>query len=194
MAIFMLDDDENSMTAPVKTFISSGSSVEGDTEVTLEPKTGYQAAEGAFFIINGTETTDSVSHIFNITQNTTAFLETVRNKYAVTVSAENGSVVSKVNGVAASAEELAAVEGGSALTFTARADRGYVFDHWTLNGADVTDSTETLTIAEIGAAADITAVFRANTPYPVTAVVNASDRGTMKYTLYDIYGDLVARL
>lgn len=190
-ASYMFDHDGNSTTAPVKRNIPSGSSVAGDTAVTLEPKIGYQAAEGAIFIVNGTETTDSISHVFNITQNTTASLETVRNSYAVTVSAEHGSVVTKINGTAAAADALAAVEGGSALTFTAHADRGYVFDHWLLDGTEVPDSTETLAIAELGANTDVIAVFETNVPYPATAVVNTASRGTMKYTLYDIYGDLV---
>lgn len=190
-ASYMFDDDGNSTTPPVKRNIPSGTSVPGDTAVTLEPKIGYHAAEGAVFIVNGVETTDSLSHVFNITQNTTASLETVRNSYAVTASAENGSVVTKVNGAAAAEDALAAVEGGSALTFTARAERGFVFDHWLLDGTAVADSTETLTIAELGANTDVTAVFAANVPYPATAVVNTASRGTMKYTLYDIYGDLV---
>jgi hypothetical protein len=190
-ASYMFDDDGNSTTPPVKRNIPSGTSVPGDTTVTLEPKIGYQAAEGAVFILNGVETTDSLSHVFYITQNTTVSLETVRNKYAVTVSAENGSVVTKVNGIAAAEGEIAAVEGGSAQTFTARADRGFVFDHWLLDNAAVAESTETLTIAELGVNTDVTAVFTANVPYPATAVVNTASRGTMKYTLYDIYGDLV---
>ena len=184
-------DDGNSTTDPVKRNIPSGSSVAGDTEVTLEPKTGYQAAEGAVFIVNGEETMHSLRHVFNITQNTTVSLETVRNSYAVTASAENGSVVTKVNGLAAAEDALAAVEGGSAMTFIAHADRGFVFDHWLYDGLVVPDSTETLTIAELGANTEVTAVFAANVPYPATAVVNTASRGTMKYTLYDIYGDLV---
>lgn len=190
-ASFMFDDDGNLNTPLVKRNIPSGASVAGDTAVTLEPKTGYQAAGVAVFIVNGTATTDSARHVFNITQNTTVSLDTVRNNYAVTVSAVNGSVVSKVNGVTASVEDLATVEGGSALTFIAHADRGFVFDHWMLNDVAVPNSTETLTIAELGATTSVTAVFTANVPYPATAVVNTTSRGTMKYTLFDIYGDLV---
>ena len=190
-ATYMYYDDTGDKPQYVPRLIPSGTAVPGDTEITILPKTGYQAAEGAVFIVNGTETTDSASHVFNITQNSTVSLDTVRNNYAVTVSAVNGAVVTKVNGVTASAQALAAVEGGSVLTFTAHADRGYVFDHWMLNDAAIPNSTETLTIAELGATTAVAAVFKANTPYPATAVVNTASRGTMKYTLYDIYGDLV---
>lgn len=191
VAYYMFDDDGVSTTPPIKKYISSGSSVAGDTEITVMPKIGYQAADGAFFKVNDTDTTDSASHKFVITEDTTVSLQTQRNQYAVTTAAENGSVTAAVNGTVTSTDGLKAVEGGSPIVFTAHADRGYVFDHWIKDGTAIAGNTATLTISEIGADTAVTAVFVPNTPYAASAVVNSNTRGTMKYTLYDIYGDVV---
>lgn len=193
-AYYMYDDDGDFTTPEVKRMVASGGSVPGDTEITVEPKTGYQAAEGAVFVVNGTPTTDSANHVFPITRNTTVSLATVRNAYAVTIDAEHGSVKATVNGVAASGAGLAQVDGGSALTFTARADRGYVFDHWTVtkNGKGTDYSTETLTIAALGDNLEVAAVFAENSSYTLNAQVSDAARGAMKYTLHDIYGEVLA--
>jgi hypothetical protein len=190
-AYYMYDDDENSTTPPVKRTIASGSSVAGDTLVTVEPKTGYQAAEGERFVVNDTVTLDSVSHAFPITQNTTVSLATVRNDYAVTVTAENGAVAATVDTTATAVDDLASIPGGSSLTFTTTADRGFVFDHWVLDGVVLPGSTKTLTIEALDSDTQVVAVFAPNTAYTAVASVSAPERGTMKYTLRDIYGKLV---
>ena len=190
-AYYMYDDDGDSLTPKIERTITSGSSLPGDTQITVIPKTGYGAAEGACFIVDGVTTADTASHVFNITQNTTVSLSTVRNSYAVTISAANGSVAAKIGSTLADSTALAAVPGGSALTFTAHADRGYVFDYWKIGDVAVPDSTETLTISELGSNTAITAVFVANTAYTATAAISAVTRGTMNYTLYDIYGVIV---
>ncbi len=190
-ASYMYDDDGDSTTPLVKRNIPSGSPVTGDTAVTLEPKDGYQAAEGAVFIVNGTATTSSDSYTFNITQNTTASLETVQNHYAVTVTAVNGAVTTVVGGTPTDPDALADIPGGSSLTFTATADRGFVFDHWERDGDVVPGSARTLTIAALGKDTHIVAVFTPNIAYTAAASVSAPARGTMKYTLRDIYGALV---
>ena len=192
-AYYMYDDDGVSSTDPIKRMVASGGSVPGDTKITVEPKIGYQAAKNASFIVNGAATADLASHTFTIAENTAISLETVRNVYAVTVSAENGSVKSTVNGITATDADLAAVSGGKALAFTAHADRGYVFDHWTVTkGGESKDySTKTLTIAALGNNLDVTAVFKKNAAYTLNAAVSSPSRGVMNYTLYDIYGDPV---
>ncbi|NLO48264.1 MAG: S-layer homology domain-containing protein [Clostridiales bacterium] len=190
-AYYMHDDDGDLTTAPVKRTIVSDSFVAGDTLIVVEPKTGYQAAEGAYFIINDAETADSSSHTFEITQNTTVSLATVRNNYSVTVTAENGAVAASVDTIPAAADTLTSIPGGSSLTFTAIANRGFVFDHWTLDGADLPDTTKTLTIAALGHDSQVVAVFTPNDAYTAVAIVSDPARGTMKYTLRDIYGVLV---
>ena len=86
------------------------------------------AAEDAFFMVNG-ELAGKVSYIF-----TSRPYHCVScygsNKYGIETEAENGSVSVTVNGSHATETDLEAVEGGSEIVFAARADRGYVFDHW----------------------------------------------------------------
>ena len=193
-AYYMYDDDGNSTTAKVKRMVTSGGAVPGDTEITVEPKTGYQAAAEAYFTDNEVVTAESASYTFTITENTAISLTTVRNVYAVTVAGGNGSVTAKINGETASAVDLAAVSGGNALTFAARANRGYRFDHWTVerNGTTLDDSAKTLTIAALGDNLNVTAVFLPNPAYTVTAAVSDPTRGAMNFTLSDIYGEPVA--
>ncbi len=183
--------DNDTTKPPVKRMVASGASVEGDTEITVTPKTGYQAAEGACFIVNQTPTTDDESHTFIITENTTVSLATVRNSYGVEVTAENGTVGVTVNGNAADAADLESVDGGSALVFKAHAQRGYIFDKWMLNGVEVANSTHTLTISALGSHTQISALFEENEPYTLSAAVSDNKRGAMRYSLYDIYGDLI---
>ncbi|MHC1694719.1 MAG: S-layer homology domain-containing protein [Eubacteriales bacterium] len=190
-AYYMFDDDDNSTTPMIRKTLVSGTSVKGDTEITVEPKTGYQAADGKFITVNNIATSDNTQHIFSITKNTTVSLETTRNKYSVNVEAENGTVASTVSGLPVSNDMLDKVEGGSSLSFTAQANRGYVFDHWEVDGNAVANSTSTFTIGALGGNTTVKAVFTDNTPYTVNAAVSAASRGTMKYTLYDIYGTLV---
>ena len=191
-ASYMYDHDNDPTTAPEKRIIESGSPVTGDTQITVEPKTGYQAAEDAFFMVNGELTEEKVSYIFTMTDHTTVSLDTVRNKYGIETEAENGSVSVTVNGSHATETDLEAVEGGSEIVFAARADRGYVFDHWKLNDEIVEgNKTQRLTVSELGGNIVVEAVFVPNTEYRVTAAVNDTSRGTMAYTLYDIYGDFV---
>lgn len=194
-AYFMFDDDNDSTTAPVQKFITNGTSVAGDTLITVIPKTGYQGTSGATFKVNGTATGSAAKCEFKITENTTVSLESAQNKYAVEVSSSNGTVTSTVNGQTADASSLSAVAGGAALTFTPCADRGYVFDHWLVENKDesssVTSKVTPLTISALGANTSITAVYAPNPAYTATAVVGNVNRGSMKYTLYDIYGKLV---
>jgi len=192
-AYYMYDNDNDATTPQIKRKVISGTSVRGDTAITVEPKIGYQAAPGKLFTVNGSATDHTSSHVFTISGNTTVSLETVRNTYAVTLTSENGAVAAAVNGVTATNGELAAVNGGSTLAFVPHADRGYVFDHWTVNGEDVAvdNSTKTLTIAELGSDTNVIAVFVPNTAYTAKASVSNATRGTMNYSLYDIYGNLV---
>lgn len=192
IAFYMYDHDNDPSSEPVKRTIVSGAAVPGDTEITVVPKVGYQAAEDAFFIVNGEVTDEKDSYIFRITMPTVISLDTVRNRYSVELALQNGSLAVTINGTPATEADLASVEGGSQLVFTARADRGYMFAKWLVNGDEVVDPAGRLTISELGSNVEVEAVFVPNIPYTVRAAVNDPNRGAMVYTLYDIYGDLVA--
>lgn len=178
----------------IETTIVSGASIPGDTEITARPKTGYQAAEGATFILNGEPTTESASYTFPLTADSVLSLETQRNRYSITAAADDdshGSVSVLVDGQPAQGDALSAVEGGSVITFIAKAERGFHFDHWTVNEAEDTESGDTLTVGALGQDMTVTANFAASKEYTASGIVSHDSRGTMLYTLYDIYGNVV---
>ena len=178
----------------IETTIVSGASIPGDTEITAQPKTGYQAAEGAEFILNGEATGQSDSYTFPLTADSVLSLKTQRNRYAITAAADDdshGSVTVLVDGKPAQGDALSAVEGGSVITFIAKAERGYHFDRWTVNEADDTESGDTLTVGALGQNMAVTANFAASKEYTASGIVSHDSRGTMLYTLYDIYGNVV---
>lgn len=84
--------------------------------------------------------------------------------------------------------KISKVDGSYVLQ--AVADRGYVFDHWAA-GDDTSCTEDTYPIAEIELATGIRAVFKENTKNTVTAAVSPAESGTLKYTIYDIYGKAV---
>lgn len=178
----------------IETTIVSGASIPGDTKITAQPKTGYQAAEGAEFILNGEATGQSNSYTFPLKADSVLSLETQRNRYAITAAADDdshGSVSVLVDGQPAQGDALSAVEGGSVITFIAKAERGFHFDRWTVNEVEDTESGDTLTVGALGQNMDVTANFAASKEYTASGIVSHDSRGTMLYTLYDIYGNVV---
>ncbi len=193
-AHYLRQDPANPTGPQIETTIVSGASIPGDTEITAQPKTGYQAAEGAEFILNGEATGQSDSYTFSLNANSVLSLDTQRNRYSITAAADDdshGSVSVLVDGQPAQGDALSAVEGGSVITFIAKAERGYHFDHWTVNEADDTESGDTLTVGALGQNMAVTANFAASDEYTATGIVSHDSRGTMLYTLYDIYGNVV---
>ena len=96
-----------------------------------------------------------------------------------------------VDGQPVQGDALSAVEGGSVITFIAKAERGYHFDRWTVNEVEDTESGDTLTVGALGQNMAVTANFAASDKYTATGIVSHDSRGTMLYTLYDIYGNVV---
>ncbi|MCI5625524.1 MAG: hypothetical protein MR327_06525 [Clostridiales bacterium] len=193
-AHYLRQDPANPTGPQIETTIVSGASIPGDTEITAQPKTGYQAAEGAEFILNGEATGQSDSYTFSLTANSVLSLDTQRNRYSITATADDdshGSVSVLVGGQPAQGDALSAVEGGSVITFIAKAERGYHFDRWTVNETNATESGGTLTVGALGQNMAVTANFAASKGYTATGIVSHDSRGTMLYTLYDIYGNVV---
>lgn len=184
-------ENSDSTAEREKIYITSGKSVKGDTEITVTPKTGYVAAEGASITINGKATDQKASHKFKLTENTTIGLETVRESYKVKASVKDdatGTVVITADGK--DIESDSDVEGGNKVVFKAIAERGYVFDHWVID-EDSSMTKDEYIIDELGKPVAVTAVFKENSKHTMTGTVSPASRGTMTYTLYDIYGNAV---
>lgn len=185
----------NDGTSHEKIYITSGAEVKGDTEIHIAPKTGYVAAENAFITINGEPTDSNTSYKFNLTENTTISLDTVRESYKVeaaetaTEGVAGGKVVITADGT--EVESGNNVDGGSKVVFKAIADRGFVFDHWVIGG-DTSKTADEYVIDEIGAATSgVKAVFKENSKNTLTGNVSPESRGKLVYTLYDIYGNVL---
>lgn len=192
---YYLKESNDPTNTNEKITITSGNSVKGDTEIHVAPKTGYIAAENAKITVNGKPTDSSTSYKFNLTENTTISLETVRESYKVEAAAETategiagGKVVITADGT--EVESGNNVDGGSKVVFRAVADRGFVFDHWVI-GDDTSMTADEYVIDEIGAATTVKAIFKENSKNTLTGVVSPVNRGKLVYTLYDIYGNVL---
>ena len=175
----------------VKTEIHSGDKLTGDTEITVEPKSGYQAAKDAKFVLNDVPTDKADTFKFTLEKNSTVSLETQRNAYELVTNAEHGTILVAVNGE--QTETLTGISGGSAVTFTARAERGYHFTGWKIGEETSSTTGDVLTIPALGSNLTVTALFEQSESYTVTGTVAPDNRGSLQYTLYDIYGDVVGK-
>ncbi|RHV82516.1 InlB B-repeat-containing protein [Butyricicoccus sp. OF10-2] len=99
---------------------------------------------------------------------------------------EHGTIIATVDGKAV--DDLSKIPGGSKVELQARADRGWHFKNWVVNGTDATAKPNgTYTISELAGDLSISAEFAQSDSYTAKATA-AAGNGTVKYTLYDIYG------
>lgn len=190
--------DPNDTSKKLTKSLKSGESVTGDTEITVAPKAGYAAATGETYQVNGKaveagKLNADGSYTFPITENTKVSLKTDRAAFAITTpEMEHGTIIATVDGEAV--DDLSKIPGGSKVELQARADRGWHFKNWVVNGTaqdEVAAKTNgTYTISELADDLSISAEFAESAPYTAKATA-AAGNGTVKYTLYDIYGEEV---
>ena len=184
--------DPNDTSKTLTKSLKSGESVTGDTKITVAPKAGYAAAKDETYQVNGTaveagKLNADGSYTFPITENTKVSLKTDRAAFAITTpEMEHGTIIATVDGKAV--DDLSKIPGGSKVELQARADRGWHFKNWVVNGTDATAKPNgTYTISELAGDLSISAEFAQSDSYTAKATAAASN-GTVKYTLYDIYG------
>lgn len=188
------DDTSKTLTKTLK----SGDSVTGDTRITVAPKAGYAAATGETYQVNGKaveagKLNADGSYTFPITENTKVSLKTDRAAFAITTpKMEHGTIIATVDGEAV--DDLSKIPGGSKVELQARADRGWHFKNWVVNDTAQDEAAAktngTYTISELAGDLSIHAEFAQSASYTVKATA-AAGNGTVKYTLYDIYGEEV---
>ena len=188
------DDTSKTLTKSLK----SGESVTGDTKITVAPKAGYAAATGETYQVNGTAVAkdalnESGSYTFPITENTKVSLKTDRAAFTITTpEMEHGTIIATVDGEAV--DDLSKIPGGSKVELQARADRGWHFKNWVVNDTAQDEAAAktngTYTISELAGDLSIHAEFSQSASYTAKATA-AAGNGTVKYTLYDIYGEEV---
>ncbi len=185
-------DDTKQITIPIK----NGESLTGDTQITVAPKAGYVAAEGETYKLNDTAVdkaklnTDG-SYTFPLTENTKVSLKTDRASFVITTpEMEHGKIVATVDGE--TVNDLSEIPGGSKVELQARAERGWHFKNWVVNGEAQNEAKAktngTYTISELAGDLSIYAEFAESDSYTAKAAA-ANNNGTIAYTLYDIYGD-----
>ncbi|MEA5038625.1 MAG: S-layer homology domain-containing protein [Clostridiaceae bacterium] len=210
-ASYYWDDDSNSTTPAVIKYVSSGAEIPGDTEVTVEPVTGWRITSDSKWYINGTadvltaddpstpdtdetEYYNGQSYTFSITDTTEIDADTELQYFSVTVSqgwsggGENpggSTVMAAVNDVETTLESLSDIAGGSKLVLTAVPAYGAVFEKWTVNGEDVDPGTLAMpnvySCTTLGKDLDVEAVFAANDAYTIS--VTKDSHGSLSYTL-----------
>lgn len=188
------DDTSKTLTKSLK----SGESVTGDTKITVAPKAGYAAATGETYQVNGKaveagKLNADGSYTFPITENTKVSLKTDRAAFAITTpKMEHGTIIATVDGEAVN--DLSKIPGGSKVELQAHADRGWHFKNWVVNDTAQDEAAAktngTYTISELAGDLSIHAEFAQSASYTAKATA-AAGNGTVKYTLYDIYGEEV---
>ena len=190
--------DPNDTSKTLTKSLKSGESVTGDTKITVAPKAGYAAATGETYQVNGKaveagKLNADGGYTFPITENTKVSLKTDRAAFAITTpKMEHGTIIATVDGEAV--DDLSKIPGGSKVELQARADRGWHFKNWVVNGTAQDEAAAktngTYTISELAGNLSIHAEFAQSASYTAKATA-AAGNGTVKYTLYDIYGEEV---
>lgn len=188
------NDTSKTLTKPLK----SGESVTGDTKITVAPKAGYAAAKDEIYQVNGKaveagKLNADGSYTFPITENTKVSLKTDRAAFAITTpEMEHCTIIATVDGEAV--DDLSKIPGGSKVELQARADRGWHFKNWVVNGTAQDEAAAktngTYTISELTGDLSISAEFAQSASYTAKATA-AAGNGTVEYTLYNIYGNEV---
>ena len=190
--------DPNDTSKTLTKSLKSGESVTGDTKITVAPKAGYAAAKDETYQVNGKaveagKLNADGSYTFPITENTKVSLKTDRAAFAITTpKMEHGTIIATVDGEAV--DDLSKIPGGSKVELQARADRGWHFKNWVVNGTAQDEAAAKTngiyTISKLAGDLSISAEFAQSASYTAKATA-AAGNGTVNYTLYDIYGEEV---
>ena len=155
--------------------------IPGDSIVTVMPAAGYhlESADG-WTLTGGTALDQSETALtFVLLQNAGVTAQVTAGTYTVELDAEN------LTGGTAEATQTGEVSGGTQLTFTAAADRGYAFDGWYAGSSRVSgDACYTFTVSED---VTLTPVFRQETGRSLT--FGAGENGSLSWTIPGVDGD-----
>ena len=126
--------------------IDTSKDIVGDTKITVKAKKGYSVTADSFTATSGVSDldTNSKTYTFTLLKDTEVSAAVSAKKCKVNVTAENGKVAitdSEGNTIA----NGSSVSGGTALTFTAEADRGYKVSAW---GAEASEKTTHTIVAD----------------------------------------------
>jgi len=175
------DDTGNQVTKTDEGSIT----LRGDTEITVAPKPGYSAALGEWLVNGKSVGTGLGSYTFVLKENTTVQAPVTRGSYNVSLEISPKDADNKVkataNGIVTDFSGGKKISGGTKLVFTAQPARGYIFDHWKINGSEAgTDSV--LTVPYLTQDISVEGVFVTDPVYH-TVTITAGNNGSLEYTV-----------
>lgn len=157
--------------------------ITGDTVVTVKPATGYQLASAEDWTITGadatTKTADALT--FSIVSDTTVTANVSAQPFQIALNTEG------LIGGTASATTIGEVLGGTQVTFTAEAERGYAFVGWQKEGETGYVSTDAAYTVTVGEDLILTPVFEEQDSK--TVKISADSNGSISWAIEGVSQD-----
>ena len=159
------------------------SAITGDTVVTVKPATGYQLASVEDWTITGADaTTKTESELtFYIVSDTTVTANVSAQPFQIALNTEG------LIGGTASATTIGEVLGGTQVTFTAEAERGYAFAGWQKEGETGYVSTDAAYTVTVGEDLILTPVFEEQDSK--TVKISADSNGSISWAIEGVSQD-----
>ena len=157
--------------------------ITGDTVVTVKPATGYQLESAEDWTITGadatTKTADALT--FSIVSDTTVTANVSAQPFQIALNTEG------LIGGTASATTIGEVLGGTQVTFTAEAERGYAFAGWQKEGETGYVSTDAAYTVTVGEDLILTPVFEEQDSK--TVKISADSNGSISWAIEGVSQD-----
>lgn len=157
--------------------------ITGDTVVTVKPATGYQLESAEDWTITGSDATTKTADAltFSIVSDTTVTANVSAQPFQIALNTEG------LIGGTASATTIGEVLGGSQVTFTAEAERGYAFAGWQKEGETGYVSTDAAYTVTVGEDLILTPVFEEQNSK--TVKISADSNGSISWAIEGVSQD-----
>ena len=157
--------------------IDTSEELVGDTKITVKAKKGYSVTADSFTATDGVSDLDEdgKTYTFTLLKDTELSAAVSAKKCKVNVTAENGKVAitdSEGNTIA----NGSSVSGGTSLTFTAEANRGYKVSAW---GDEASEKTTHTIVADGDINLDVTFAEKASRKVSVVSIKHAESSFTV---------------
>ena len=157
--------------------------ITGDTVVTVKPATGYQLESADDWTITGSDATTKTADAltFSIVSDTTVTANVSAQPFQIALNTEG------LIGGTASATTIGEVLGGTQVTFTSEAKRGYAFAGWQKEGETGYVSTDAAYTVTVGEDLILTPVFEEQDSK--TVKISADSNGSISWAIEGVSQD-----